>query len=164
MLSRHSIFVAVWTLLLLTIGLTLKSTNAFTTSMSTSSSNFHKARTATTTTTTTTTVIFSTPPEREESDPFADPLRSRTSSSEVITTKYPINLPSPVLLASSMILAIIGTGCGFDIFSDSPRFGVAINASIATSGLILCLGLFYASILKAQAETEEDDENYMNGR
>jgi len=59
---------------------------------------------------------------------------------------------------------LIFKGCGFDIFSDSPRFGVAINASIATVGLTLCIGLFYASILKAQAETEEDDENYMNGR
>ena len=101
MLSRYSIFVTVWTLLL-TIGLQSRSTSAFTTS--TTSSNFQMART------TTKTVFFSTPPEREESDPFADPLRSRTSSSEVVTTKYPINLPSPLLLASSMILAIIGTG------------------------------------------------------
>jgi hypothetical protein len=35
---------------------------------------------------------------------------------------------------------------------------------ITAGGLSLCLGLFYASIRKAQAETEEDDEKYMNGR
>jgi hypothetical protein len=35
---------------------------------------------------------------------------SSSSSSEETTTSYPINLPSPILLGSSMILAIIGTG------------------------------------------------------
>ena len=55
-------------------------------------------------------------------------------------------------------------GSGFDIFSDSPLFPFAINATITASTLALCVGLFYASILKAQAETEEDDKNYMNGR
>jgi hypothetical protein len=39
-----------------------------------------------------------------------------------------------------------------------------INAGIAAGGLSLCTGLFYASILKAQAETEEDDKKYMSGR
>jgi len=114
-------------------------------------------------------LIFANPQENEEpTDPFADPMIRSTEASSSTTSSsslsYPINLPSPILLGSSMILAIIGTGCAFDIFSDSPRFGVAINAVIAAVGLSSCLGLFYASILKAQAETEEDDRKYMNGR
>jgi len=55
-------------------------------------------------------------------------------------------------------------GSGFDIFSDEPRFPFAINLAISAGGLSVCLGLFYASILKAQAETEEDDKKYMSGR
>ena len=56
------------------------------------------------------------------------------------------------------------SGSGFDIFADEPLFPTIVNASISAGGLSLCLGLFYASIRKAQAETEEDDEKYMNGR
>jgi len=63
-----------------------------------------------------------------------------------------------------MVLAIIGVGSGFDIFADEPRFPFAINATVSAAGLALCLGLFYASVLKAQAETEEDDRKYMSGR
>ena len=55
-------------------------------------------------------------------------------------------------------------GSGFDIFSDEPRFPFAVNLAISAGGLSVCLGLFYASILKAQAETEEDDRKYMSGR
>ena len=116
--SRYGILLLVWSLLL-TIGLQSSSTHAFTTS------TFHRQHgivtTATTRTTTTEgfgkirTVTFSTPSEDEESrDPFADPLQKKSSlsssSSEETTTSYPINLPSPILLGSSMILAIVGTG------------------------------------------------------
>ena len=113
--SQHGILLLVWSFLL-TIGLQSSSTHAFTTS------NFHRkdgiVTTATTRTTTTEgfgkirTVTFSTPSEDEESrDPFADPLQKKSSSSsEETTTSYPINLPSPILLGSSMILAIVGTG------------------------------------------------------
>ena len=114
--SRYGILLLVWSLLL-TIGLQSSSTHAFTTS------NFHRQHgivtTATRTTTTTEgfgkirTVTFSTPSEDEESrDPFADPLQKKSSpsSEEETTTSYPINLPSPILLGSSMILAIVGTG------------------------------------------------------
>lgn len=55
-------------------------------------------------------------------------------------------------------------GSGFDIFADEPRFPFVINATLSAGGLAVCLGLFYASILKAQAETEEDDKRYMSGR
>ena len=55
-------------------------------------------------------------------------------------------------------------GCGYDIFSDAPRFPVMINVAIFGGGWSLATGLFYASILKAQAETEEDDKKYMSGR
>lgn len=56
------------------------------------------------------------------------------------------------------------SGSGFDIFADEPRFPFAVNAAISAGGLAICIGLFYASILKAQAETEEDDKKYMSGR
>ena len=62
------------------------------------------------------------------------------------------------------LFRIIFTGSGFDIFSDQPKFPFVVNAIISAGGLSLCLGFFYASILKAQAETEEDDKRYMNGR
>jgi hypothetical protein len=120
--SRYGILLLVWSLLL-TIGLQSRSTYAFT------ASNFHRQQGIVTTATATTkgfgkirtatkTINFSTPSEDEESspevssDPFADPLQkmSSSSSSEETTTSYPINLPSPILLGSSMILAIIGTG------------------------------------------------------
>ncbi|VEU33709.1 unnamed protein product [Pseudo-nitzschia multistriata] len=116
------------------------------------------------------TKIFSTPPEGEDFqqqqlDAFDDPLSAnKPSTPEEGNTSYPIDLPSPILLASSMVLAIIGVGSGFDIFADEPRFPLAVNAVISAGGLAVCLGLFYASILKAQAETEEDDKKYMSGR
>lgn len=119
------------------------------------------------------TAIFSTPPESEtegdaqqqQLDAFVDPLSAnKPSTPEPEGTSYPIDLPSPILLASSMILAIVGVGSGFDIFSDEPRFPFAVNAAITAGGLAICLGLFYASIRKAQAETEEDDKKYMSGQ
>lgn len=98
---------------------------------------------------------------------FADPLSNNkppVSASTPERTSFPIDLPSPILLSGAMVLAIIGVGSGFDIFADEPLFPTIVNASISAGGLSLCLGLFYASIRKAQAETEEDDEKYMNGR
>ncbi|KAG7374142.1 hypothetical protein IV203_013237 [Nitzschia inconspicua] len=89
------------------------------------------------------------------------PPKSSTTTEE---TSYPIDLPSPILLASSMILAIVGTGSGFDLANESPRYGFGITFSIATIGLTLSVGLFYASILKAKAETEADDKEYMKGK
>jgi hypothetical protein len=55
-------------------------------------------------------------------------------------------------------------GSGFDLANSTPRFGFGATFSVATISLTLCAGLFYASILKAQAETEEDDREYMKGK
>ncbi len=162
-MARHSLLVFVWSLIL-AIGLFSGSTHAF-------SSNLGPVASVTTAQSRKT-VAFSTPPENEEPDAFdldafADPLTSNKPPAPVDTsegTSYPIDLPSPILLASSMVLAIIGVGSGFDIFADEPRFPFVINATLSAGGLAVCLGLFYASILKAQAETEEDDKRYMSGR
>ena len=57
--------------------------------------------------------IFSTEPENDTGlgDDIPLPESSvSTTSSEPEGTQYPLNVPSPILLASSMILAIVGTG------------------------------------------------------
>jgi hypothetical protein len=155
------------------------------------------------------------------------PTTRPSSLIEPEKSSYPIDLPSPLLLASSMILAIVGvgkitmdlslfrvdyaaflaanmtssppvpllcchllchcmsscgmiewfdrlglrshrhllyTGSGFDLANSTPRFGFGATFSVATVSLTLCAGLFYASILKAQAETEADDKEYMKGK
>lgn len=160
-MARQCVFVLAWSLILAT-ALFSGSAHAFT-------SNFGQ-RASVVSVSAKTTQIFSTPPENEEEqglDAFADPLTANkppVPDSTPEGTSYPIDAPSPILLASSMVLAIIGVGSGFDIFADEPRFPFVINATISAGGLALCLGLFYASILKAQAETEEDDKRYMSGR
>ena len=56
------------------------------------------------------------------------------------------------------------TGSLFELMGGDPKLGFAPTAAIAAVGLPLCLFLFYASILKAQAETEEDDKSFVSGR
>lgn len=56
------------------------------------------------------------------------------------------------------------SGSGFDLANGTPRYGFGITLSIAIVALILSVGLFYASILKATAETEADDKEYMRGK
>ena len=75
-----------------------------------------------------TTGIFSTPqdgdePDAFELDAFADPLTSNKPPAPVETseTSYPIDVPSPILLASSMVLAIIGVGKQQSLIL-SPKF------------------------------------------
>ena len=77
-------------------------------------------------------------------------------------TSYPLNVPSPILLASSMVLAIISTGSVFELSGGSPVLGFAPTLGITIVGVPTCFFLFYASIKKAQAETEEDDKAYRN--
>jgi hypothetical protein len=45
-----------------------------------------------------------------------------------------------------------------------PQFGFAPTAAIVTLGFPVTIFLFYASIKKAQAETEEDDKRFLSGR
>lgn len=108
-MARHGVFVLACSLIF-AIGLLSGSTHAFTT-------NFQKgAAVSPSVSSPSKTVIFSTPPESEEGsvpDAFADPLVSdipQVSDPAPEGTSYPIDVPSPILLASSMVLAIIGVG------------------------------------------------------
>lgn len=87
-------------------------------------------------------------------------------SEEETTNDYPINLPSPILLAGSMVLAISSTGSIFELSGGHPVLGFIPTATIALLGVPSCFFLFYASIKKGIAETEEDDKAFQkkNGR
>ncbi|KAL7426452.1 hypothetical protein ACHAXH_000352 [Discostella pseudostelligera] len=90
-----------------------------------------------------------------------------SSSTTTATTSYPIDLPSPILLATSMILAIASIGSIFELTgggggSTSTTLGFVPTATIAALGLPLSIFLIYAAILKGAAETEEDDAQYNN--
>mmetsp|Transcript_29983 Transcript_29983/g.49506 ORF Transcript_29983/g.49506 Transcript_29983/m.49506 type:complete len:152 (+) Transcript_29983:59-514(+) len=79
-----------------------------------------------------------------------------------IDAKYPIPLPSPILLGGAMVLGIASIGSIFELTGvNPPPLGFAPTLGIVAVGLPTCLYLFYASILKAQAETEEDDKKFL---
>lgn len=86
--------------------------------------------------------------------------------SEPTNTDYPINAPSPILLASSMVLAIASTGSIFELSGGHPVLGFIPTVIVALVGVPACFFLFYASIKKGIAETEEDDKAFQrkNGR
>jgi len=75
---------------------------------------------------------------------------------------YPIDVPSPLLLASSIILAIASTGSIFELISGTPKLGFGVTAAIALFGFPTFIFLFYAAILKGAAETEEDDKAFLD--
>lgn len=89
------------------------------------------------------------------SPPAASPVAE--SKSEV-----PLDVPSPILLAGSMVLAIVSTGSIFELLGGSPQYGMVPTALFAVVGTPLCFFLFYAAILKGNAETEADDERFMD--
>lgn len=70
---------------------------------------------------------------------------------------YPIDLPSPVLLSSSVVIAIGSIGTAFDVAGGNSSI---TKLAIVIIGLPLCLFLFYASVKKGIAETEEDDARF----
>ena len=154
-------------------------------------------------------ILFSTDPEMTENNSEPSEGVQQTDVNAVSTTDtsmsapteesspYPIDLPSPLLLASSMILTIAGVGKSipslpkllmavwwtvwvklqnlwrfrscfvfagsiFDLTGGSePNLGFGTTAAIAAVSIPVGLFLFYASILKATAETEEDDRDYL---
>eukprot|EP00525_Craspedostauros_australis_P000774 CAMPEP_0198112014 /NCGR_PEP_ID=MMETSP1442-20131203/3928_1 /TAXON_ID= /ORGANISM="Craspedostauros australis, Strain CCMP3328" /LENGTH=155 /DNA_ID=CAMNT_0043768653 /DNA_START=126 /DNA_END=593 /DNA_ORIENTATION=+ len=112
------------------------------------------------------TAIFSEDPTKSETptDVAVPEPSSPPKAVEEPTTEYPLDVPSPLLLASSMILGIIGTGCVFELTGDAEQLGFAATAALTVVSIPTCLFLFYASILKATAETEEDDRRYMEGK
>uniref|UniRef100_A0A7S2Y7X1 PSII 6.1 kDa protein n=1 Tax=Entomoneis paludosa TaxID=265537 RepID=A0A7S2Y7X1_9STRA len=74
--------------------------------------------------------------------------------------EYPLDVPSPVLLASSIVLAISSTGSLFNCIEGNIT---PVSLGLAVIGFPLFLFLLYAAILKGAAETKEDDERYLNG-
>jgi hypothetical protein len=52
----------------------------------------------------------------------------------------------------------------FDLGGGSPNLGFGPTAAIAAVTIPICLFLFYASILKATAETEADDKEFLKGK
>mmetsp|Transcript_38919 Transcript_38919/g.56811 ORF Transcript_38919/g.56811 Transcript_38919/m.56811 type:complete len:186 (+) Transcript_38919:143-700(+) len=120
------------------------------------------------------TILFSTPSEDNEETKAvttADlypPSSSTAAKSKVVEeiagTSYPIDLPSPILLASSMVLAIASIGSLFNLISGQTTLGFAPTVAIVVVGLPTCLFLFYAAIRKGTAETEEDDKKFTSGR
>jgi hypothetical protein len=138
------------------------------------------------------TPLFSTEPEQNDMTNIPLPETSIATPSEPEGTQYPIDVPSPLLLATSVVLAIVGTGevsygkrivclckpwfsllfffffptigSAFELVNPEPKFGVATTAVLTLVSLPLCFFLFYASVLKATAETEVDDKEFMKGR
>mmetsp|Transcript_3534 Transcript_3534/g.3979 ORF Transcript_3534/g.3979 Transcript_3534/m.3979 type:complete len:86 (-) Transcript_3534:337-594(-) len=76
------------------------------------------------------------------------------------TKNYPIEAPSPILLSSSMLLAITSVGSIFELIGGSPMMGFIPSVLFALVGVPSCLFLFYAAIKKGSAETEADDAEY----
>ena len=95
--------------------------------------------------------IAAAPPSPPAASPVAE------SKSEV-----PLDVPSPILLAGSMVLAIVSTGSIFELLGGSPQYGMVPTALFAVVGTPLCFFLFYAAILKGNAETEADDQRFMD--
>lgn len=101
--------------------------------------------------------------------PSTDSNTDTTSSTSDVTSTqidgekpYPLEVPSPLLLSSSMFLAIVSTGSLFELIDKTdPALGFIPTAAIVTLGFPLAIFLFYASVLKAQAETEEDDKKFL---
>jgi hypothetical protein len=56
------------------------------------------------------------------------------------------------------------TGSLFQLVEGNPPAGMAGTAAIMAIGFPACGYLFYASILKGTAETEQDDKEYLSTR
>ena len=63
-----------------------------------------------------------------------------------------------------LLLSFTFSGSSFELAGGSPTLGFGTTAAIAAVSVPLSLFLFYASILKATAETEADDAEYMKGK
>mmetsp|Transcript_23398 Transcript_23398/g.67420 ORF Transcript_23398/g.67420 Transcript_23398/m.67420 type:complete len:200 (-) Transcript_23398:100-699(-) len=94
--------------------------------------------------------------------PATPPSPPAASAVAGTKTEVPLDLPSPVLLAGSMVLAIVSTGSIFELLGGSPQYGMIPTALFAVLGTPLCFFLFYSAILKGNAETEADDQRFMD--
>jgi hypothetical protein len=52
----------------------------------------------------------------------------------------------------------------FDLVGGSPNLGLGPTMAISSVTIPVCFYLFYASVLKATAETEADDKEFMKGK
>lgn len=68
------------------------------------------------------------------------------------------------LLYFFVFLFVSRTGSFFELIGGKPTLGMPLTAGIAVVGVPLAGFLFYASILKATAETEEDDKQFLSGK
>ena len=104
-------------------------------------------------------------PSAASAAPIEEPKPKAVGASiEEETTSYPLNFPSPLLLASSMLLTISSTGSIFKMFDEPPQLGFATTTAAIGIEFVLAGYLFYAAILKATAETEEDDREFNKPR
>ena len=99
------------------------------------------------------------PTEVSAAAPSSPPAASPVAESK---SDVPLDVPSPILLAGSMVLAIVSTGSIFELLGGSPQYGMVPTALFAVVGTPLCFFLFYAAILKGNAETEADDQRFMD--
>jgi len=81
-------------------------------------------------------------------------------NTESETYPYPLDIPSPILLSGSMVLAIVAVGSLFSLQTGGV-LGFGPTAILAAIGFPTAIYLFYASILKAQAETAADDAEFL---
>jgi len=85
-------------------------------------------------------------------------VASKAVKVELPENDYPIDLPSPILLSASMILAIVGTANLFTLLTGGAATPLAI--ALVLIGLPSSIFFFYASIKKGEAETVEDDAKW----
>lgn len=98
---------------------------------------------------------YSSPPEEAKN---VAPVEKNSPAED--ESSLPLDVPSPILLASSIVLAIAATGSTFQLAGGDPPNGLAITASIIAVSLPSSAFLFYAAILKGQAETDADDKEF----
>jgi len=74
-------------------------------------------------------------------------------------------MAKPELTVNSHFVFVVGKTKGslFELIGGSPDLGFVTSAIIAAVGFPSCLFLFYASVRKATAETEEDDRRFLSG-
>jgi hypothetical protein len=63
---------------------------------------------------------------------------------------------------ASYLLSDHNQGSVFEVFNENSQLGTIPNIAIAALGFPLTFILFYASIRKAIAETEEDDKRFLD--
>jgi len=108
-------------------------------------------------------ILFMSPDDTDTKDndsvTIGDNIPQMTSSLDE-PSGVPLDIPSPILLSSAMVLAIASVGSIFELVGGSPQLGFIPSAALALLGSPLCIFLFYAAIMKGNAETLADDEQY----